>query len=91
MPKNKGIAAVKRKHEKYTKKTVATKVIITLLALILTLNNFIFNSKFYLQIKGCAMGTIYANIFMSQFEERYIYPLIKKNPAAIFALSTIFL
>ena len=30
------------------------------IALILTLNNFIFNSKFYFQIKGCAMGTICA-------------------------------
>ena len=57
------------------------------LALILTLNDFIFNSKFYLQIKGCAMGTIcapsYANIFMSEFEEKHIYPLIK-NKSAIY-------
>ena len=45
-----------------------------------TLNNFIFNSKLYLQIKGCAMGTIcapaYANIFMAYFEEKFIYLLI---------------
>ena len=45
----------------------------TFLALILTLNYFIFNSKFYLQIKGCDMETIsaliYVNIFMSEFEE----------------------
>ena len=38
-------------------KTVATKVIITFLSLILILNNFIFNSMNYLQIMGCAMGT----------------------------------
>ena len=50
-------------------------------ALILTLNNFVFNSNFYLQINGCAMGAIcapaYANIFMAEFEQKYIYPLIK--------------
>ena len=43
IPNNEGIAAVKRKHHNYTKKTVATKVITSFLALILTLNNFIFN------------------------------------------------
>ena len=85
IPNNEGIAAVKRKQDNCTKKTVATKVITKFLALILTLNNFIFKSKFYLQIKDCAMGTIcvpkYANIFMSEFEERYIYPLVKNKSA----------
>ena len=70
-------------YDRYLKKAIPTKIITTFLALILTLNNFIFNSKFYLQIKGCAMGTIctpsYANIFMSEFEEKYIYPLIKNK------------
>ena len=60
IPNNEGIASAKRKHNNYTKKTVATKVIATLLAIILTLSNFIINSKFYIQIKGCAMGTISA-------------------------------
>ena len=53
-----GIAAVKRAYDKYQQKTVATKVLTTFLALILTLNNFIFNSKLYLQIKCYAMDTI---------------------------------
>ena len=70
-PNNEGIAATKKS---YIHKT-------TFLALILTLNNFVFNSKFYLQIKGCAMDTIcvpaYANIFMAEFEQKYVYPLIK--------------
>ena len=35
--------------------TSSTKVITTFLELILTLNNFIFNCKKYLQIKGCAI------------------------------------
>ena len=52
IPNNEGIAAVKRKHGNYKKKNVATKVIKTFLAPILTLNNFIFNSKFYLQIES---------------------------------------
>ena len=47
------------------------------LALILTLNNFVFDCIHYLQRKGCAMGTIcapaYANIFMANF----FYPYIK--------------
>ena len=57
VPNNECISAVKRKHDNYTKKTIVTKVISTFSALILTLSNFVFNSKFYLQIKGCAMGT----------------------------------
>ena len=59
IPNNEGIAAVKRKHNTKTKKTVAPRVITTFLAFILTLNNFIFNSKFCLQIKSCAMGIIW--------------------------------
>ena len=74
IPNPEGIAAVKKAHERYQHKTVPTKVTTTFLALILTLNNSIFNSKFYLQIKGCSMGTIWAplyeNIFMVYFKEK---------------------
>ena len=80
-PNNEGIASVKKRYDNYPNKTIPTKIITTFLALILTRNNFIFNSKFYLQIKGCGMGTIcapsYANIFMSEFEEKHNYPLTK--------------
>ena len=76
IPNNVGIVSVKKKHDHYPNKTIPTKIITTFLAVILTLNNFIFNSKSYLQIKGYAMGTIYApsyaNIFMSEFEEKLI-------------------
>ena len=69
IPNDEGIVSVKKKYDRYLKNTIPNEIITTFLALILTLNNFIFNSKFYLQIKGCAMGTIcappYANIFMS--------------------------
>ena len=46
IPNNEGIAAVKLKQDNYTKKTVATKVIKTFLARILTLSNSMFDSKF---------------------------------------------
>ena len=69
IPNPEGIAVVKKAHEHYQHKKVPTKVIITFLGLILTLNNFVFNSKFYVQIRGCAMGSIcvppYANISMA--------------------------
>ena len=48
IPNNKDIAAVKQKHGNYIKSIIATKVIIKFLALIWTLGNFIFNSKFSL-------------------------------------------
>ena len=45
------------------------------------LHNFAFNSKFYLHTKHCAMGTIcapaYVGIFVVEFEQKHIYPLIK--------------
>ena len=77
IPNTEGISAVKRAFSNYSKKTTTTKVITRFLALILTLNDFIFNCIHYLQIKGCSMGTIcvpaYVNIFMANFEWKYIY------------------
>ena len=49
---NKNIAAVKEKCDNDTRKTIATKVTTTFLALILKLNNLIYHSKFQLQIKS---------------------------------------
>ena len=81
IPNAEGISAVKRAFANYSKKTTTNKVITTFLALILTLNNFVFDCMHYLQIKGCAMDTIctpaYANIFMVNFELKYIYPYIR--------------
>ena len=83
IPNNEGIKAVREAYDNHPNKTVVTKVIITFLSLILNLNNFVFNSIKYLQIMGCAMGTIcapaYANIFMAQFEKQHIYPYIKNK------------
>ena len=60
IPNKESIAATKKRYDSYIQKTLPTKIITTFLALILTLNNFVFNSNFYLQIKDCAMGTICA-------------------------------
>ena len=72
---NQGIATTKKRFDSYIHKFISTKII-TFLALILTLNNFVFNSKFYQQIKGYAICTIcalaYTNIFMSEFDQKCI-------------------
>ena len=74
-----GIEAVKQKLKK-SKPSISIKVILTFLKLILTLNNFGFNSINYLQKKDCAVGTkyvpSYANIFMCWFEKKFIFPLL---------------
>ena len=48
IPNNEGIAVTKKRYDSYIHKTIPTKIITTLLSLILTLNNFVFKSKFYL-------------------------------------------
>ena len=42
IPNNEGIASVKKKYDHYPNKTIPTKIITTFLALILTLNDFIY-------------------------------------------------
>ena len=48
-----------------------------LLNMVLTMNNFRFDIEHYLQVSGTAMGTrvapTYANIFMADFEDKYVY------------------
>ena len=74
---------MRKAYDNHPNKTVTAKLIIRFLSLILTLSNFVFNSKNYLLIMGCAMGTIcapaYTNIFMAQFEQQHIYPYIKNK------------
>ena len=62
IPNNEGMKAV-RAYDNHPTKTVAAKVIITLLCLMLTLNNFVFNSISYLQIMRRTMGIICAPVF----------------------------
>ena len=51
--------------------------LLTLLKMVLELNNFQFNGQNYLQIGGTAMGTrvapTLANLFMGHFEEKHVY------------------
>ena len=79
IPHEEGLEAVENTL-KGTYRSDFIQAILSLLTLILTLNNFTFNDDNYLQISGCAMGTIcappYANIFMGKFEEKYLYPLL---------------
>ena len=75
IPHKEGIKAFETTLKRNSK---STRVIITFLKLLLTLNNFIFNCKNYLQIKRCAMWTkcapTYTNIFMGIYEGNCIYP-----------------
>ena len=63
--------------ERGQNKIPTNNAIVTLMKLVLTLNNFEFDEKHYLQIKGTAMGTRaapnYANIYMGKFEKMNIY------------------
>ena len=78
-----GLSALRNSLNNRTIKSPDTTVLITLMDHILNLNSFSFNDKFYLQTKGCAMGTIaapsYAIIYMGEFEEMYIYPYIDND------------
>ena len=94
IPNNEGIAAVQRKQDNYTKKTVATKVITTFLALILTLNNFIFNSSFTFKSKAVLWeqyAPLHTQTYSCERSKRNTTLSFKTNPEAICALSTIYL
>ena len=75
-----GTEAVKEKLNVQSKKPIAAKVTFKPLFLILTLNNFIFNSINYLQINKCAIRTIcppsYENIFIEKIELTDIFSYI---------------
>ena len=55
IPNNIGIATTKKRHDIYIHKTLLTKIITIFLVLIFTLNNFVFDSKFYLQRKKAVL------------------------------------
>ena len=80
---NEGLNSLQESLDNRIDKTPPTKVLITLMNHVLTLNNFNFNGRHYLQVKGCAMGTIaapsYATIYMGHFEEKHIYPEINND------------
>ena len=80
IPHNEGLHTLRGKLDLRQNKSVSIKVLVTLMTLTLTLNNFIFNGINYLQINVCAMGTnsspSFANILSRKFEEQVIYPVI---------------
>ena len=69
---NEGIDACRFFLQKRTNKHIPTETICDLIRIILTMNNFTFNSKHYLQKHGTAMGTrmapSYANLSLGKFE-----------------------
>ena len=67
IPNNNSIKAVREAYDNHPNKAVVAKVIITCLSLILSLNNFVFNSINYLQIMVCAIGTICAPAYTNSF------------------------
>ena len=77
IPNQEGIDAVKYFFEPSEKNSLIP-VITSFLWLILTLNNFIFNDKHFLQTPGVSMGTkyapLYANLVVGHFERLYISP-----------------
>lgn len=69
-----GLSAVQGIFYKYPDSFRPDRDLLRLLELNLTRNDFVFDSKYYLQIKGTAMGKSfapsYANIFMAVWEEK---------------------
>lgn len=77
-----GLNAVKKMFEKYPDPKRPDEELLQLLEINLTRNDFVFDGKFYLQIKGTAMGKrfapAYANIFMANWEEEVFVKCQKK-------------
>ena len=77
-----GLEAVKKMFAKYPDRTRPDKELLQLLEINLNRNDFEFNSEFYLQMKGTAMGKkfapAYANIFMANWEEEALKKCPKK-------------
>ena len=79
IPNNEGIHAAHkllRQHRTFDDKP-STNHLIEALEMVLSLNNFEFNGHHYIQVGGTAMGTkvapSFANIFMGDFENKFIY------------------
>ena len=79
IPHNEGIQSIKEilAIHKTPDNLPHDSCIIELLEVVLTQSHFDFNGKHYYQVSGTAMGTklapSYANLFMTKFEEKYVY------------------
>lgn len=71
-----GIDSIKKIFKKYPDPNRPDDELLQLLDISLRRNDFVFNEKYYLQIKGTAMGKkfapAYANIFMANWEEEVL-------------------
>ena len=81
IPNKEGIDAATRLLSKYRPEPdlkPKNSTIIKLLEMVLSMNNFTFNGDNYIQVGGTAMGTKaapgFANCFMGDFEEQFVYP-----------------
>ena len=76
IPHKDGTDACRHYLDTRQEKKPSTSFLCNLITLILTLNNFVFNSINFLQIQGTAMGTCmapnYANLFMGKFETSFL-------------------
>ena len=84
IPHNEGKEACRKALNTHRVQDPPTQDVINLITLMLTKNNFSFDDKYYVQIKGTAMGTrmapLYANIFMDDLE-RNILANVEKTPS----------
>ena len=82
IPQSEGIESVREALEERTKKKVLTNFIISLLQIILMFNIFEFNSDYWIQLIGTAMGAVpavsYANIFMARKINQRIFAVAEK-------------
>ena len=79
-----GIQAVRDIFDRYPDASRPDEVLLRLLDISLTRNDFVFQDRFYLQIKGTAMGKrfapAYANIYMAAWEDT-VFPTCQLLPA----------
>ena len=77
IPHDKGIEAIQY-HIRNRKANPPNDRLIQLLNIVLKFNNFKFTNKHFLQVNGTAVGThvasTYANLFVSHFEDKFVYP-----------------
>ena len=69
IPTDEGLAAFKEELDKREDQSIPSEFYIKLLRLVLEANIFEFNREYFIQLLGTAMGTTYANLFMSKLEK----------------------
>jgi len=101
IPNDEGIQACTKSLQAHRRKSGLqdevphTSSLMRLLEYVLTMNNFDFNSKHYLQVGGTAMGTrvapSFANLFMADLEEKHVYTYPTKPSLWLRYIDDIFL